>query len=201
MNSQVQISNSEINQPNQPQFNSQNCVVQSHERQENSTVPTDASYVVQTSNLVPSVQLQPTVTNVYVQPDSSANLQIQPVHPTTFFYRPPSDFYHYYVICREISKDSVGDLLNKLLRESNVQPNENECIFYYQQQYDNRLYQVSCEIVSPLVINNCLNKNFLSIEFQQNMEQEKLVFTFDQKEYLEGHLKKYLSQYVLEIRN
>ncbi|GBB94505.1 hypothetical protein RclHR1_02370005 [Rhizophagus clarus] len=201
MNSQVQISNSEINQPNQPQFNPQGCVVQTHERQESSTVLNDATYVVQTSNLVPSSQLQPTVTNVYVQPDSSANLQNQPVHPTTFFYRPPSDFYHYYVICKEISKDSVGDLLNKLLRESNVQPNENECIFYYQQQYDNRLYQVSCEIVSPLVINNCLNKNFLGVEFQQNMEQEKLVFTFNQKEYLEGHLKKYLSQYVLKIRN
>jgi hypothetical protein len=122
-------------------------------------------------------------------------------HPTTFFYRPPNDYYHYHVICKEIPNDSVEYLLNKLLKESNVQSNENECIFYYRQQYNNRFYQVSCEIVSPLVINNCLSKNFLGIEFQQNMEQENLMLTFDQKECLEYHLKKYLSQYVLEIKN
>ncbi|CAB4379205.1 unnamed protein product [Rhizophagus irregularis] len=97
------------------------------------------------------------------------------IHPTTFFFRPPNDFYHYHVICEEISNDT--------------------------QQYDNRIYQVSCGIVSPLMINNCLSKNFLGIEFQQNMEQEHLVLTFGQKEYLECHLKKYLSQYVLEIKN
>ncbi|CAG8775148.1 11684_t:CDS:1, partial [Rhizophagus irregularis] len=79
----------------------------------------------------------------------------------------------------------------------NVQSNENEGIFYYQQQYNNQLYQVSYEIVSPLLVNNCLNKNFLGIEFQQNMEQEHIVLTFGQKEYLECHLKKYLSQYLL----
>ncbi|PKC01151.1 hypothetical protein RhiirA5_365170 [Rhizophagus irregularis] len=125
-------------------------------------------------------------------------------HPTTFFFRPPNDFYHYHVICEEISNDTVEYLLNKLnklLKESNVQSNENECIFYYQQQYDNRIYKVSCGIVSPLVINNCLSKNFLGIEFQQNMEQEHLMLTLGQKEYLERHLKKYLSQYVLEIKN
>ncbi|GES78461.1 hypothetical protein GLOIN_2v1780507 [Rhizophagus clarus] len=121
-------------------------------------------------------------------------------HPTTFFYRPPNDFYHYHVTCKEISNDTVEHLLNKLLKESNVQSNENKYIFYYRKQYNNRFYQVSCEIVSPLVINNCLSKNFLGIEFQQNMEQENLTLTFDQKEYLEYHLKKYLIQYVLEIK-
>ncbi|GBB94509.1 hypothetical protein RclHR1_02370009 [Rhizophagus clarus] len=190
MASQVQTSNSES------KYNSQDYAVQSFERQETSTALNDVTYAVQSLNLVPSFQFQQTVTNAHVQLDS---LQIQPVHPTTFFYRPPND-YHYYVICKEISNDSVGNLLNKLLKESN-ETNENECIFYYQQQYDNRLYQVSCQIVSPLEINNCLSKNFLGVEFQQNMEQEKLVFTFDQKEYLEGHLKKYLSQYVLENKN
>ncbi|PKC64140.1 hypothetical protein RhiirA1_462821 [Rhizophagus irregularis] len=70
----------------------------------------------------------------------------------------------------EISNDIVAYLLNKSLKERNAQSNE---------------------------VNNCLSKNFLEIEFQQNMEQEHLVLTFDQREYLECHLKKYLSQYLL----
>ncbi|GBB94503.1 hypothetical protein RclHR1_02370003 [Rhizophagus clarus] len=106
MNSQVPNFNSKNNQP---QYNSQDCATQYHERQESSTALNDVNYVVQ----APSFQFQPTVTNTHVQP----------VHPTTFFYRPPDDFYHYYAICKEISNDSVGDLLNKLLKENNIQPN------------------------------------------------------------------------------
>ena len=60
-----------------------------------------------------------------------------PVHPTTFYYQPPNDFCHYYVDCKEISYDAVIYLLNKLLKVSDVQSNKNECIIYYQQQYDN----------------------------------------------------------------
>ncbi|RIA91347.1 hypothetical protein C1645_805239 [Glomus cerebriforme] len=118
------------------------------------------------------------------------------VHPNIFFYRPPNGFCHYYVNCKEISYDTVTYLLNKL-KECNIQSNENEFIFYYQQQYDKRFYELSCEIVSPLLIDNCLNKNFLGIELQQNAAQEHLSFTFGQKENLEHHLKQYLSQYLL----
>ncbi|GBC04434.1 hypothetical protein RclHR1_05690002 [Rhizophagus clarus] len=117
-------------------------------------------------------------------------------HPNVFFYRPPNDFCHYYVSCKEICYDTVTHLLNKL-KENNIQVNENECIFYYQQQYDNRFYQISCEIVSPSLIDNCLNKNFLGFELQQNVNQEYLAFTFDQKENLEYFLNQYLSQYLL----
>jgi hypothetical protein len=193
MNSQTQISDSENN--NQPSlistpYNSQENAVTSHERQESSTIPSDVTF-----------QFHPIVTNEHVQTNSSANLQIQLIHPTIFFYRPPSDFYHYHIKCDEISNDTVAYLLNKSLKERNVRSNENACIFYYHQQYNNRLYQISCEIVSPLVINKCLSNKFLGIELQQNMEQENLALTFDQKEYLECHLRKYLSQYVLEIKN
>ncbi|PKY53670.1 hypothetical protein RhiirA4_499421 [Rhizophagus irregularis] len=124
-------------------------------------------------------------------------LATTPFHPTTFFYSPPNEFCHYYINCKEICYDTVAYLLNKSLKENNVKSNENECIFYYQQQHDARFYQVSCEIVSPLLINNCLNKNFLGFEFQQNVD-EKLAFTFEQKENLEGWLKQYLSQYLLK---
>ena len=116
--------------------------------------------------------------------------------PTDFFYQPSNDFCHYYVDCKEICYDTVTYLLNKSLKENNIQSNENECIFYYQQQSDTRFYQVSCEIVSPLLIDNCLNKNFLGITLQ-NAEQEHLAFTFDQKENLKVCLKQYLSQHLL----
>ncbi|CAB4393624.1 unnamed protein product [Rhizophagus irregularis] len=193
MNSQGQFSDSGNNQHPfiSASYNLQDTPVSSHEKQESSTTPCE------NVSQSPYFQSQPTVNNLCVQPDSSANLKTQPVHPTIFFFRPPNDYYHYHVICKEISNDIVAYLLNKSLKERSVQPNENECIFYYQQQCNNRLYQVSCEIVSPLLVNNCLSKNFLGVEFQQNMEQEHIVLTFDQKEYLECHLKKYLSQYLL----
>jgi hypothetical protein len=135
-----------------------------------------------------------------VHPSKSQTVSAQTTcfHPTVFFYRPPNDFCHYYITCKEISYDTVTCLLNKSLKENNVQYNENNCIFYYQQQFDTRFYQVSCEIVSPTLISNCLNKNLLGIEFQQQcVEKENLTFTFEQKEYLEDCLKQYLSFHLL----
>ncbi|GBC04435.1 hypothetical protein RclHR1_05690003 [Rhizophagus clarus] len=198
MSSQVQIPDSENN--NQPsfvstQYDSQENALQSHERQEDLTTPSNVTYVGQPTN---NFQFQPTDNNAHVQTNSSTNLQI---HPTVFPFRPPNDFYHYYVICKEISIETVANLLNKSSKERNVRSNDYECVFYYQQQYNNRLYQVSCEIISPLLVNKCLSKSFLGIELQQNMEQENLALTFGQKDHLECHLKKYLSQYVLEIKN
>ncbi|CAB4443178.1 unnamed protein product [Rhizophagus irregularis] len=134
--------------------------------------------------------------NYNMQSQTAPPQQIPPVHPKVFFYRPPNDFLHYYVDCKEICYDTVAYLLNKSLQERNTQSNENECIFYYKQQHDARFYQVSCEIVSPLLINNCLNKNFLGFELQ-NAEQEHLAFTFDQKENLKSCLRQYLGQYLL----
>src|SRR2546429_4339778 len=125
---------------------------------------------------------------------TQSQLQTQINHPSIFFFRPRNDFYHYHVICKEIPYDVVEYLLNEPLNRNN----ENECIFFYQQKCNDRFYQISCEIVSPFLVNNCLNKNFLGFEFQQqNMEQERLAFTFYQKENLEYHLKQYLSQYLL----
>ncbi|CAB4443197.1 unnamed protein product [Rhizophagus irregularis] len=200
MNSQVQIPDSENNQPSliSIPYNSQDNDVPSHERQESLTASSDVTYVAQSPNTIPSFQFQPTENNANEQTNSSSNLQI---HSTIFFFRPPNDLYHYYVVCKEVSNDTVAYLLNKSLKERNIQFNENGYIFYYQQQCNNRLYQVSCEIVSPLEINKCLSKKFLGVELQQNMEHEYLALTFGQKDHLERHLMKYLSQYVLEIKN
>ena len=109
---------------------------------------------------------------------------------------PPNHSYHYRVNCQEISYDAIESLLNG--RENVTQRREDKYVFFYQQKFDNRFYQVSCEIAPPLLVNNCLNKNFLGIDLEnQNMEQEYLAFNFKQKEDLEHHLRQYLSQRVL----
>ncbi|CAG8772559.1 2277_t:CDS:1, partial [Rhizophagus irregularis] len=92
MNSQGQFSDSESNQNLliSTAFNPQDTPVSFHERQESSIALSEMQ--------PPDSQPQPTVTNTYVQPDSSANLRTQPVHPTDFFFRPPNDYYHYHVI-------------------------------------------------------------------------------------------------------
>src|SRR6266511_2729808 len=87
-------------------------------------------------------------------------LQILNLLSAIFFYRLPSDFYHYRINCNEISYDTVVCLLKKLYndQENIMQFKEDEYIFFYRQECDNRFYQISCEIVSPLLVNNCLNK-------------------------------------------
>src|SRR3954452_7202415 len=82
----------------------------------------------------PQQTYQPSVASA----QTSYGNPILPDHPTAFFYRPSNDFCHYYIICKEISYDTVGFLLNKSLKEHNIQSNKNECIFYYQQQCNSR---------------------------------------------------------------
>jgi hypothetical protein len=125
--------------------------------------------------------------------------QYRPIHPANFFYRPPNDFYHYHVKCKEISPDTIKDLLNKLLNNGghNIQLNENEYIFIYQQQYNNQFYEVTSGIVSPYSITNYLNENVHGNIIEQNMEQERLEFNFQKRENFKIHLTQYLSQYLL----
>ncbi|CAB4485132.1 hypothetical protein RhiirA5_437967 [Rhizophagus irregularis] len=127
----------------------------------------------------------------------------QPIHPIFFFYQPENDFYYYKVNCKEIKYEDILYFLNKLFknnlnnREHEIQSHENEHIFFYYQQNDNRFYQVICELVSPIAITNYLNENIYGIKLQQNMEQEQLSFIIEQKQNLEFHLTQYLSNYLL----
>jgi hypothetical protein len=195
INSQVQFSDSETHQPSRISisYNPQGDATLSHKSLTASNEDAYNVIAAQSQIQLPQQAVQAPV----ISP--STNLQI-PVHPTFFFFRPPNDFYHYHVNCKEIT-DNIEHLLKKLFndKENITQFKEDEYTFFYQQKCNNRFYQVTCEIVSPLLVNNCLNKNFLGFELQQqNIEQERLAFnSFYQKENLEGHLKQYLSQYLL----
>ena len=174
-NSQFQLSGSE-NHP--PSF-----ISTSYNSQDNGVLsPQAVADTYHVTNVVRSSQ---------TQINSSEN-QIKPVHPTVFFYRSPNESYHYYVQCKEIPYDTIPCLLGR-----NIQFNDSEFIFFYRQQHNNRFYQVTCEVVPHLLINHCLNKYFLGIEIQQDMGQENLAFTAEQKENLEYHVKQRLSQYLL----
>ena len=108
---------------------------------------------------------------------------------TIFFYRdyrPPNDLCNYCINCSEVSFGTAIELLNV----PNINYNQSEYIFFYQQQY--KIYRVACEIVPPSLITNFLNRNIFGIEVEQN-EQERLSFTFDQKENLKFYLTQYLS--------
>ena len=127
------------------------------------------------------------VTSVVIQPNF--------VHPNAFFYQTPNDLCNYHINCKEISLEMAIQLLNELNgNTSDVKSNQNEYSFFYQQS-DNRIYWVSCEIVTPLT----LNKIIYGIEIvEQNFGQERLsFFTFYQKENLKFYLTHYLSYYIL----
>ncbi|PKK74503.1 hypothetical protein RhiirC2_774716 [Rhizophagus irregularis] len=120
-------------------------------------------------------------------------------NPNNFPVVPPNELYHYNIKCNEISYSNVIFLLNKSLnsKEFNTQSNENEYIFFYQQEYHNRFYQVTCEIVSPSSITNYLNENIYGIKPQQEQQEERLSFIIEQKQNLEFHLTQYLRNYLL----
>ena len=147
-NSHIQSPDPENHQPSpiSAPYNSQGTV-SSHE---SSTANEDDHHVTN------AAQSQEAVQTPVIEP-----AQIN--HPNIFFFRPPNDFYHYHVICKEISYDVVEQLLNNPSNGSNA--NENECVFFYQQKCNDRFYQISCEIVSPLFVNNCLCSHFLGLNF------------------------------------
>ncbi len=80
---------------------------------------------------------------------------------------------------------------------SNINFNQNEYIFYHQQQSNNRIYQIFCEIVSPSLIVNHLNRTIYGIEIEQNIGYEQLIFESNQKEELKFYLTQYLSYHLL----
>jgi len=125
-----------------------------------------------------------------------------PIHSNTFVFKPPNDFNNYNTECEKVSDDYVTELLNELYSSGSearnvYHLNENIHVFFYRQQYDNQYFKITCEIVSPILINRYLNKNLHGIDFEQNEELEQLAFTLDQKKYLEFHLTKRLNNYLL----
>ncbi|RIA90370.1 hypothetical protein C1645_823503 [Glomus cerebriforme] len=115
-------------------------------------------------------------------------------HPDQFFYNPPNDPFNYHIKCKEISFDIVIQLLNESFN-GNIyfnQNNQNEYTFFYQRQSNGQIYQVVCEIVTPLF----LNKIIYGIEIDQNFGQDQLLFTFYQKENIKFYLSQYLSYYL-----
>ena len=71
--------------------------------------------------------------------------------------------------------------------------NVDRCLRDFYQQSDNRIYQIACELVTPLT----LNKIIYGIEIIEQNFGEQLAFTFDQKENLEFYLLQHLSHYLL----
>ena len=146
----------------------------------------DAAYQQQPAQQDAAYQQQPSIQYL--------SLQQTPTPTTVFFYQPPNDpcRYHYRVNCMKISREYVENLLN----EQNIQSNENECIFYYLQQYNDQYYRVSCEIVSPISVTKCLNENFGSINPLYE-EEGHLTFELGQKENLKFYLKQHLGRNLL----
>jgi hypothetical protein len=134
----------------------------------------------------PQQTLQLTSVNTTVNPVVQDNFVVK--HPFAFFYQPPNDLYNYCIKCKEISVT----LLNEFNGSYN---NQNVYVFFHQQH--NRIYQIVCEIVSPSLIIKFLNKAIYGIEIEQNIGQELLTFTFDQKENLKFYLSQYLNCYLL----
>jgi hypothetical protein len=139
--------------------------------------------------------LQPSVNTTINSSIVQDNFIIE--HPIMFFYRPPNDLYIYQIRCKEIKEISI-QLLNEFSSNVSNNFNQNEYVFFYQQQTGSRIYQVVCEIVSPSFVINLLNKTVHGVETKQNIEFEELSFKFDQKENLKYYLTQHLNCFLLD---
>jgi len=114
--------------------------------------------------------LQPTTINFPIVQDTTTVID-QPIHSNTFFYQPPNDLCSYYIKYKKISVKSLNEFSSNI---SNI----NDYVFFHQQQSNNQIYQIICEIVSPSFIINHLNKNIYGIEIEQNIGHEQFDFQF-----------------------
>jgi hypothetical protein len=117
---------------------------------------------------------------------------LQAIHPISFFYQPPNDFYIYHITTKEISRVIATQRLNE-----DINYHQNKYVFH--KEINNRFYLVECEIVLPSLIINFLNKSVYGIETELNTEQEQLTFTFNQKENLRFYLTQYLDRYLWNL--
>jgi hypothetical protein len=120
-------------------------------------------------------------------------IPIQSDQSIAFFYQPPNDPCNYHITCKGISFDAITiiQLLNDT-SDGNINSNQNEYIFFYQQQTSGQVYQIACEIVTSLG----LNRAVYGIEIDQNFGQVQSSFTFDQKQNLKLYLVQYLNNYL-----
>jgi hypothetical protein len=119
--------------------------------------------------------------------------------PKKFFYQPYGDFFTYHIKYEKIPDDLIIKLLNQLPYISYItqlKENKNRYTFYYRQIYNNQVFQITCEIVPPSLINSCLNKHFYGIEAEQSIQEQLTIEPF-QKENLKYHLENYLSNVFL----
>ncbi|CAB4494094.1 hypothetical protein RhiirA5_427307 [Rhizophagus irregularis] len=133
---QIQVSTNSENIP--PSFSFTTIYSNSQDNNALITSPRQNANAFHVTTMVQDIHPQYDNMQTLPQQTLQTTLKTTLFHPTTFFYRPLNEFCHYYVNCKEICYDTVNYLLNKLLKENNVQSKENEYIFYYQQQHDAR---------------------------------------------------------------
>ncbi|RGB34486.1 hypothetical protein C1646_760505 [Rhizophagus diaphanus] len=153
---------------NQPlQFNIQE-MIPSQPIQDYQQIPTDLS---------PLEYLQePVVTNEY-----------------SFFYVPYGDFQIYHITCTELSLTFKN--VSQLINNTDNSSINNIYVFYHQQPEIEKIYKVTCEMISHTFIFQFLNKIIYGIQFIQ-CEHQQQEFSNRHQENLKSHLKRNFTHYL-----
>jgi hypothetical protein len=128
------------------------------------------------SDLSPLEYLQEPVTNEY-----------------SFFYVPYGDFQIYHITCTELSLtfENVSQLINNTDNSSI----NNIYVFYHQQPEVEKIYKVTCKMISHTFIFQFLNKIIYGNQFTQcNHQQQE--FSNRHQENLKSHLKRDFTHYL-----
>lgn len=166
----------------QPIYN--NFIPQSSFGQASNTSHMNNNYLTSNQNVIQ--HQQPFQQNNFI----NQQMPVQSDQFVMFFCKPPNDPCNYHITCIGIPFDTLT--ITQLLNDSsdgNINSNQNEYTFYYQQQSNGQIYQIICEIVTPFG----LNKTVYGIEISQCFGQDQSSFTLDQKQNLKLYLIQCLS--------
>jgi hypothetical protein len=161
---------------------------------DNMSLTTDANQPLQVT--YPNLNMN---SSYSLQHSTSYSTQKPVMSKHSFFYAPLNDFQMYYVICEEISLsfenislmiDTDNDSTHNYVQFGNIYT------FYHKQPEIEKIYRLTCEMVSHTFVFQFLNKTFFGIQFFQN-EYQQQEFSKRHQENLKFHLRKDLIHYLI----
>jgi hypothetical protein len=149
-------------------------------------------------SISPSSYISQPIPYYQVPCTSSSNFSNLKEH--SFFYNTPNDYKFYEINCKEV--EISFELLSAILDGNNNQNHfDNIHEYYFLKVDEKKCYKVTCELISPSLIVQYLNKNIHNIEIKQDIyqqqQQEYLEFSRELKQNLEYYLKDFFIQYLL----
>ncbi|CAG8684751.1 3477_t:CDS:1 [Funneliformis mosseae] len=108
----------------------------------------------------------------------------------SFYYEPFNDFQIYLINNKETT---LNELIINTLYPSYNYHNYDIFVFYFQHPNDQKIYKVTCKMISHSTIVQYLNLNIYGLRQNEQLQRQPLEFSNQHKANLEFHLRQFLT--------